>query len=213
MPRSISVFALVLLAAACGNGDSDNETAAAPVVDSAIAATVGDTVEDTTRAVGDTTAESAAQNTAHAVMRRADGREIGTLAIGQMPQGITVEGTVSGLPAGAHGTHFHAVGRCDPPFETAGPHWNPLNKQHGARNPAGPHLGDLPNLRVTPDGLVSVRIRSVGGTLRGANGLLDADGAALVIHESADDARTDPSGNSGARIACGVVTAGPAPES
>ena len=208
----INVLALVLLAAACGKGDSaiDNETAAAPTVDSAIAATVGDSVEDTTKAVGDTTT---GQNMAHVVMRRADGREIGTLTLNGTPQGITVEGTVSGLPAGQHGTHFHAVGRCDPPFESAGPHWNPTNKQHGAQNPNGAHLGDLPNLNVTPDGLADVRIRTVGGTLRGANGLLDGDGAALVIHESADDARTDPSGNSGARIACGVVTRGPAPTS
>jgi Cu-Zn family superoxide dismutase len=105
--------------------------------------------------------------------------------------------------------HLHQTGRCDAPdFASAGPHWNPTSHQHGRLNPQGPHLGDLPNLQVAANG--SGRIDFVvpvpAGTAAGANPLLDADGTALVIHAAADDLWTDPSGNSGARIACGVLT-------
>jgi Cu-Zn family superoxide dismutase len=96
----------------------------------------------------------------------------------------------------------HAVGRCDPPgFESAGPHWNPTGREHGSQNPRGQHLGDLPNLLVGADGEGSFDLGIAGADLRA---MLDTDGAALVIHAGADDYRTDPSGNSGARIACGV---------
>jgi Cu-Zn family superoxide dismutase len=101
----------------------------------------------------------------------------------------------------------HAVGRCDPPgFDSAGPHWNPTNRQHGTLNPNGPHAGDLGNLNVGPAGTVNVSGTTHGGKL---GELLDADGAALVVHANADDYRTDPSGNSGPRIACGVIRRSP----
>jgi superoxide dismutase, Cu-Zn family len=103
---------------------------------------------------------------------------------------------------GPYGMHLHAVGRCEgPDFATAGPHWNPMGKQHGHDNPAGAHAGDLANLNL----MIGTADNSVG-TIKDMNlaELLDADGAALVIHEKADDYRTDPSGNSGKRIICGV---------
>ena len=98
---------------------------------------------------------------------------------------------------------MHSVGRCDPPdFASAGAHWNPAGKQHGLNNPAGPHAGDLPNVEVAANGVLGATVTLPGATMVS---LLDADGAALVIHASADDYVTDPSGNSGARIACAVI--------
>jgi Cu-Zn family superoxide dismutase len=114
---------------------------------------------------------------------------------------VTVD--VAGLTDGDHGIHFHAVGACSPPtFSSAGGHFNPTNRQHGRLNPNGPHLGDLPNVE---RGRTRVSITATGLQISGPNGLLDGDGAALVIHQAPDDLRTDPAGNSGARIRCGVV--------
>ena len=168
-------------------------------------------------AAGDTTpAESAAARTdsaptanagATAPVRNAAGRELGTLTLADSGQaGIRVTGRLTGLPPGEHGIHIHMVGQCQPPFESAGAHWNPTSRQHGTQNPQGPHLGDMPNVTVGADSSAQVQVSTTGGTLRGQNGLLDADGAAVVVHAGADDNRTDPSGNSGARIACGTVS-------
>ena len=141
-------------------------------------------------------------------MRDASGRQLGTLQLAAHEGGLMLTGRLQGLPPGAHGIHLHAVGRCEPPFESAGGHWNPTSRQHGTQNPAGPHLGDMPNLVVADDGSATVSVMSPGGTLAGDGGLLDGDGASVVIHARADDYRTDPSGNSGERIACGVVGSG-----
>lgn len=116
---------------------------------------------------------------------------------------------VSGLPAGPHGVHLHMTGKCDgPTFGTAGGHLNPGGRQHGKNNPAGSHLGDLPNLTVNEQGAgdLSATMAVNAATLRAQ--LFDADGTAVVIHAKADDYRTDPSGNSGDRIACAVLKAG-----
>jgi superoxide dismutase, Cu-Zn family len=138
-------------------------------------------------------------------MRDGAGRDLGTLTLANTTGGLVLTGRLIGLPAGTHGIHVHAVGRCEPPFESAGPHWNPASRQHGTANPNGPHLGDMPNVTAASDGSATVSVTTPGGTLRGTDAVMDADGAAVVIHERADDYRTDPSGNSGARIACGVV--------
>ncbi|HWL12343.1 MAG TPA: superoxide dismutase family protein, partial [Ureibacillus sp.] len=108
-----------------------------------------------------------------------------------------------------HGIHIHEVGKCEKPtFETAGAHFNPLEKQHGIENPQGPHLGDLPNIAPEEDGTVQVEFVAKNLTLEPGmeNSLLDKDGSAIVIHEDPDDYKTDPAGNSGTRIACGVIT-------
>lgn len=141
------------------------------------------------------------------VVRDAAGRDLGTISLTETATDLGLNGTLRGLPPGTHGIHLHTVGRCEAPFKTAGDHWNPTNKQHGTENPQGPHLGDLQNITVAADSSATVAVRTPGGTLRGANPLLDADGAALVVHANADDNRTDPTGNSGDRIACGVVRA------
>ena len=141
-------------------------------------------------------------------MISATGQELGTLMLSDAGGAISVSGTLRGLPPGEHGIHLHGVGQCTPPFESAGPHWNPTSRMHGSQNPQGPHAGDMPNITVGADGSATVNSRSAAGPLRGANGLIDTDGAALLIHVTADDLKTDPSGNSGARIACGAVASG-----
>jgi Cu-Zn family superoxide dismutase len=138
-------------------------------------------------------------------MRDATGRDLGTLTLSNTTGGLLLSGTLSGLPPGVHGIHLHTTGSCEPPFTSAGGHWNPTSRQHGTLNPQGPHLGDMPNVTVSSDGSATVSVMTPGGTLRGANAVMDADGAAVVIHARADDYRTDPSGNSGERIACGVI--------
>jgi len=138
-------------------------------------------------------------------MRDAMGRDLGTLTLSNTNGGLILTGDLNGVPAGVHGIHVHTTGRCEPPFETAGGHWNPARRLHGSLNPDGPHSGDMPNVTVSPNGSVTVSVMTPAGTLHGTDGLIDSDGAAVVIHAQADDYRTDPSGNSGARIACGVV--------
>jgi Cu-Zn family superoxide dismutase len=131
------------------------------------------------------------------------GQSLGTVRAWQTAGGVSFRISATGLPHGLHGVHVHAVGRCDPPdFKTAGAHWNPAGKQHGMNNPAGPHAGDLPNVEVAANGVLNATVTLAGASMAG---LLDADGAALVIHATADDYTTDPSGNSGARIACAVL--------
>jgi Cu-Zn family superoxide dismutase len=133
----------------------------------------------------------------------ASGQTIGTVRAWQTAGGVTFRINARGLSHGVHGVHVHAVGKCEPPdFASAGPHWNPTGKKHGMNNPAGPHSGDLPNVVVAANGVLGATL-----VLSAANmsSLIDADGAALVIHAGADDNVTDPSGNSGARIACAVL--------
>jgi Cu-Zn family superoxide dismutase len=136
------------------------------------------------------------------------GVTIGNVRAWQTAGGVSFRIIASGLPHGIHGIHVHAVGRCDPPdFASAGPHWNPEMRKHGFSNPAGHHAGDLPNVEVAANGVLGATVVLPGA---GIASLVDADGAALVIHAAADDYATDPSGNSGARIACAVIT--PTPE-
>jgi Cu-Zn family superoxide dismutase len=134
------------------------------------------------------------------------GRRIGEASLQQTPNGVIMTLDLSGAPPGSHGLHFHAVGECQPPFTSAGPHFNPTGRAHGLRNPNGPHAGDMPNVYVPESGALRADLLVTGVSLQpGPNSLLDADGSALVLHAFADDYVTDPSGGSGARIACGVV--------
>lgn len=133
----------------------------------------------------------------------AAGRPIGTVRAWQTAGGVTFRVEASGLPHGIHGIHVHGIGRCDPPnFASAGPHWNPLAKMHGLNNPLGPHAGDLPNVEVAANGVLGATLVLANASMAS---LVDADGASLVIHAQPDDYKTDPSGNSGARIACAVI--------
>ena len=132
-------------------------------------------------------------------------RATGTLK--QRADGIAVHIEAHGMKPGNYGIHVHAVGQCaGAGFTSAGGHWNPTGKQHGRDNPMGAHQGDLPNLVIGSNGNGVLDFTIAGGSLsNGPSALLDADGAAIVIHAAADDYKTDPSGNSGARTACGVV--------
>jgi Cu-Zn family superoxide dismutase len=150
-----------------------------------------------------------------------EGETIGAATFTQQSSSDKVRLSVfaAGLEPGKHGTHIHSVGRCNPnsidpatglrsPFYSAGTHFNPQENEHGLRNPEGPHAGDLPNLKVGPAGVGSLRATNDRITLRKGpeeNTLFDGDGSAIVIHETRDDQVTDPTGNSGARIACGVI--------
>ena len=140
----------------------------------------------------------------------AAGVQIGTVRAWQTTGGVTFRIVAEGLPHGVHGLHVHSVGRCDgPDFASAGPHWNPAAHKHGLNNPQGPHAGDLRNINVAANGVLGETVTLSGASLTAPVGtlgaLLDADGAALVIHADADDYLTDPSGKSGARIACAVL--------
>jgi Cu-Zn family superoxide dismutase len=134
---------------------------------------------------------------------RSDGAPSGTVRVFTEPTGLLLRIDASGLPPGQHGVHLHATGRCDPPgFTSAGAHWNPTQKQHGHLNPAGWHRGDLGNLGAGADGRIVAGLLVPGATIAE---LHDADGTAFVMHARPDDERTDPSGNSGDRIACAVL--------
>jgi superoxide dismutase, Cu-Zn family len=126
-------------------------------------------------------------------------------------QGVVIDLDARNLPAGERAIHFHAVGQCDPPsFASAGPHFAPMDRSHGFDHPEGPHAGDMRNVQIGGDGTLRTRIINDRVTLRRGeqNSLLDSDGTALVIHAAADDYVSQPSGNAGDRIACGVVTEG-----
>ncbi len=173
------------------------------LVSAALAVVVSGCMTDGT----DTGAASSAAAHPHAQLVGADGRPRGTVRIIQVHGGVSVSVQAENLPPGVHGAHVHAVGRCDrPAFTSAGPHWNPTGRQHGRANPAGAHMGDVPNITIGPNGRGTLEYEIPNAWVRrGGTPMLDADGAALVIHAKADDYRTDPSGNSGDRIACAVL--------
>jgi Cu-Zn family superoxide dismutase len=146
-------------------------------------------------------------NTARAELRNAGGQAVGTATFTQVGNAVRILLEMRGAPAGTKGVHVHAVGKCDPPdFTTAGGHFNPGGRQHGTLNPQGSHAGDLPNITIAADGSGRLETAAQQLTLLGGpNSVFDADGSALVVHAAPDDFRTDPTGNSGARIACGVI--------
>jgi Cu-Zn family superoxide dismutase len=147
-----------------------------------------------------------AVDTASAVLKDASGKDVGKATLTATPSGVLVNLDLTAVPPGDHAFHIHAVGKCEPPdFKSAGPHFNPDETKHGLMNPEGPHAGDMPNLHVPADGKLQVEILDPNVTLGAEAALLDADGAALVIHAAADDYKTDPAGNAGNRIACGVI--------
>lgn len=177
--RSVAILAALALAACAGGAaTSDPGAALAPV---------------TARA--------------EAVLRDTAGRSVGVATFLQRDQGVDIGVSVTGLPAGEHGLHIHEVGSCEPPsFTSAGGHFNPTGAQHGSEAEGGPHAGDLPNLVVGRHGTGRLGAHSEDITLEdGENALLEGDGTALVIHAGSDDYRSQPAGDAGGRIACGVI--------
>lgn len=149
-------------------------------------------------------------SSAGAVLSAADGSRKGEALVREEADGLHVFVKAQGLTAGLHAVHVHTTGVCTPPdFTSAGGHWNPTGHKHGKDNPQGMHMGDMPNMLIGADGTGEMEYVIPGARLASGNSaLLDADGAAVVIHAQADDNRTDPAGNAGGRIACGVLSGG-----
>jgi len=148
-----------------------------------------------------------AADKASAVLKDADGKEVGKAALTDTPSGVLIRLDLTSAPEGDHAFHIHAVGKCEPPdFKSAGGHFNPDKTEHGIENPEGPHAGDMPNIHVPADGRLTIEVLNVDAALSGDFALLDEGGAALVLHAGLDDYRSDPAGAAGARIACGVIT-------
>jgi superoxide dismutase, Cu-Zn family len=149
----------------------------------------------------------AAAQSAKAVLTNAKGAEIGTVELTEGTDGVLVTLKARHLPAGEHAFHIHAVGKCEPPFTSAGSHFNPGGKKHGMMAAEGQHAGDMPNLVVPKSGVLTVAFVNTQVTLKKGvpNSLYQPNGTAFVIHAGQDDYKTDPSGNAGDRIACAVV--------
>ncbi|NLY80061.1 MAG: superoxide dismutase family protein, partial [Lysinibacillus sp.] len=144
---------------------------------------------------------------AKATMIDTEGNEMGIVQFMETSEGVKVQVQLKNVPDGEHGFHIHEVGKCEKPsFESAGAHFNPDGRKHGFENPQGPHAGDLPNV-VAKEGIVNVEFVAEGFTLKKGqkHSLFDEDGSSIVLHEAPDDYKTDPAGDSGARIACGVI--------
>lgn len=144
--------------------------------------------------------------TAHADLHNAQGKKVGTAKLEETPHGVLISLDLDGMSPGTHAFHIHEVGKCEPPFKSAGGHFNPTDKKHGMLSAEGMHGGDLPNINVPETGKLKVDVFATGVTLgSGKNSLFDADGSSLVLHAGPDDYKTDPAGDAGARLACGVV--------
>ena len=144
---------------------------------------------------------------ATAEVKTADGKDVGIVTLTQTRSGVRLSGSLKGLPAGEHALHVHSVGKCEPPFTSAGPHFNPAQKKHGKLNPEGHHAGDMDNIVVPASGNLALKMVNKDITLEKGkpNSVFQEGGTAVVIHAAKDDYTTDPTGNAGDRIACGVV--------
>jgi Cu-Zn family superoxide dismutase len=149
----------------------------------------------------------AAAQTAKAALKGADGKDVGSAELVQTPAGVLVRLSVKGLPAGEHAFHVHGVGKCEPPFTSAGGHFNPGGKKHGLMAMEGHHAGDMPNLHIPSSGDLTIEVVNAAITLdKGKpNSVFHEGGTALIIHAGKDDYKTDPTGEAGGRIACGVI--------
>jgi len=147
------------------------------------------------------------QASATATLKDGKGKEVGAAQLRETPQGVLLTIELKGIEPGVKAFHIHDAGRCEgPTFQSAGPHYNPEKHPHGLLTAGGAHAGDLPNIHVPETGIASVEILATGVTLgQGERSLLDANGSALVLHAKADDYTSDPAGNAGDRMACGIV--------
>jgi Cu-Zn family superoxide dismutase len=153
------------------------------------------------------TPQLASAKTAKAALKDAAGKDVGSAELTQTPTGVLIKLSVKGLPAGEHAFHVHGVGKCGPPFTSAGGHFNPGSKKHGLMAPDGHHAGDMPNLHIPASGELAVEVMNDSITLEKGkpNSVYQTNGTALIIHAGKDDYKTDPTGDAGGRIACGVI--------
>jgi Cu-Zn family superoxide dismutase len=156
---------------------------------------------------GTTPAATFTPQNATVQMKNAKGEDVGTLTATTAENGVRFTGTLSNLPPGIHAVHIHETGQCQAPdFKSAGGHYNPAGASHGGPHAARKHAGDLGNFAVPQGGTVEVNIFVPDVSFEGSNTLFPANGTALVVHEGEDDLVSDPAGNAGGRIACGVIT-------
>ena len=147
--------------------------------------------------------------TATAEMKDAQGTTIGNIGLRQAPNGVVLRIELRNVKPGERAFHIHEVGQCEPPFQSAGGHFNPFRHQHGIQNPEGKHAGDLPNLHVPESGNLTVEVFTDSVNLGSGEGsVFDDNGSSIIIHEGVDDYRSDPTGNAGGRYACGVIKKG-----
>lgn len=198
LTRAFVAAALPVMAlAACGNSDG---AASAGGGESGAAA------EGAGGAGGQGGAQAASVDTARATFAGTDGQDIGSATLIGTPHGVLVQASLEGFPPGSHAFHLHETGSCSPDFTASGGHYNPHGTGHGFLDPAGRHVGDLPNIHVPESGELEVELFADLATLNeGDAALLDDDGSAIVVHRDADDYSTDPAGAGGDRIACAVI--------
>jgi Cu-Zn family superoxide dismutase len=155
---------------------------------------------------GSASAQDAKSATAE--LKDTNGEVVGMVELRDTPNGVWVNASIAGLPQGTHGFHIHETGKCEGDFKSAGGHFAPAGNKHGILVEGGPHAGDMPNIHVPSDGRLNFEVFAPAVTLdEGAEGsLFDSDGSAIMVHSGVDDYKSQPSGDAGARIACGVVT-------
>ena len=142
-----------------------------------------------------------------ATLSLSNGTPVGTARLVANGDDVSLAVAVTAIPAGAHGFHLHTTGKCEAPgFTSAGGHLNPLDREHGSENPQGKHFGDLPNLAVGSNRSAATTIDLPGTRAQALSYIFDADGTAVIIHAGADDYRSDPAGDAGSRLACGVMS-------
>jgi superoxide dismutase, Cu-Zn family len=208
-------FALLLAGAAASAHEMDLRQIApsVPTETGARASTPSAGIQFAQSTKGARSSKSAAAPAANASLKTADGKDVGTVTLTQTPDGVRLRLAIMGLPPGEHAFHVHAVGKCDPPgFTSAGPHFNPEKKKHGKLNSEGHHAGDMDNINIPANGKLTLTVVDKDITLEKGkpNSVFQDSGTAVVVHAGKDDYTTDPAGNAGDRIACGVISEGKA---